>query len=194
MEMRKRKLNDVSVMYSCGDVVHDLRSNDGNSEASSIEPASSAEGRCVGDLVTLIVAAESLPGVAGTVANGSVDVASAAGCTMTGENGNSNHGTAAKNVEDQAEESEEGLAAKAAGEYNCGDGVEDSRTGHTLYRLLPAGNGDIAVSLNREEVGVDSKNDSSTAELKSVECCCDELQRSAAESHCVDVGVGQGRR
>lgn len=191
MEMRNRKLEVVRLMGAYVDLMDDLRSNDGNGETSSVEPASSAEGRCVGDLVALAVATKALPGVAGAVANGSVDVASAARRTVTSEDSDSDHGTAAKDVEDQAEESEEGLAAKAAGEDDSCDGVEDRGTGHALYCLLPARDGDIAVSLNRKEVGVDSQNDCSTAELKSVECCCDKLQRSAAESHCDGLGVDQ---
>lgn len=146
--MRKRKLDFVSVMYVGGEVVDNLRSNDSDGEASRVEPAGGAEGRCVCNLVTLIIATEALSGVAGPVANGSVDIAGAARCTIASENGNGDHSTAAENVKDQAEKGEEGLAAKAAGEDNCGDGIEDSRTGHALYGLLPTGNGDIAVSLN----------------------------------------------
>jgi len=166
-------------------------SNDSNSEASSVEPTSGAKGRRVGNLVALTIAPETLPGVAGAVADRGVYVASAARSTITGEDSNSDHGSAAKNVEDQAKEREEGLAAEAAGEDDCGDGVKNNCAGHALYGLLPAGNGDIAVSLDGEEVGVDSKNDCSTAELKSIKCCCDELQRSAAESHCDGLGVDQ---
>lgn len=99
-------------------------------------------------MIALTVAAEALAGVARTVANGCVDIARAARRTIAGEDSDSDHGTAAKNVEDQAEESKEGLAAKAAGEDDRSDGVEDSRAGHTLNSLLPARNRDIAVSLN----------------------------------------------
>lgn len=74
-------------------------SNDSDGETGSVEPASSAKGCSVGDLVSLTVAAKALPGVAGTVAKGSVDIAGAARCAIAGENGNSDHSTAAENVE-----------------------------------------------------------------------------------------------
>lgn len=112
----------------------DLRSNDGNSEASSVEPASSSQGGRIGDLVALTVAAEALPRIAGAVANGSIDVASTARCTIAGEDSNGDHGPAAENVEDQAQECKDCLAAKAAGEDDCGDGVENSSTRHAFYR------------------------------------------------------------
>lgn len=168
MERRKRKLEIISIMCDCGGVMDDLRSNDSDGETSSVEPASGTEGRSVGNLIALTVAAKALPGIAGAVTKGSVDVASAARCTIAGEDSDSDHGTTAENVEDQAEESEEGLAAKAAGEDDCGNGVKNGRTRQTLYGLLPARNGDITVSLNCEEVGVDSENDCSTAELQGV--------------------------
>ena len=111
-------------------------------------------------------------------------VAGAARCTITGEDCNSNHGTAAESVEDQTEEGKESLSAKAACEDNRADGVQDRRAGETLYGLLPARNGNIAVSLDGKEVGVDSKNDCSAAEFEGVQCRSNELQRSTAESHC----------
>ena len=180
----------VSKRYADNFVV-DLRSNNSHGEYGSVEPAHSAERGRVCDLVTLAVAAKALPRGTGAVAKRSFDVASAAGCTVAGEDGDSNHGTAAKSVEDQAKESEEGLAAQAAGEDNGEDGVEDCCTRKTLYGLLPARNSDIAVSLDGKEVGVDSKNDRSAAELQGIECRCDELQRSTAESHSEKLGVDQ---
>ena len=77
----------------------DLRSNDGDGETGSVQLASSTERCRIGDLVALAVAAKALFGVAGAVAEGSVDVASAAGGTITCQDSNSNHGTAAKSVE-----------------------------------------------------------------------------------------------
>lgn len=161
----------------------DLRSNDSNSEASSVESTDSAEGSSVCDLVTLTVAAKALPGGRSAIAKGSLDGASAARRSIASENSDCNHGTAAECVEDQANKGEEGLAAQAACEDHGADGVQDCGTRETFNSLLPARDGDIAVSLNGEEVGIDSKNDRSATELQSIESRRDELKSSTAKSH-----------
>lgn len=150
-------------------------SNDGNSETSGVQPASGAKRGGVGDLVTLAIAAKALLGVAGSVAKGSVDVAGTARRTIASEDGDSDHGTAAKDVEDQAKESEESLSTKAAGEDNGEDSVKNCSTGETSDGLLPSWDVDIAISLNCEEVGVDSKNDCSATELEGIKARRDEL-------------------
>lgn len=159
-------------------------SDDSDSETSSVQPASSTERRSICDLLALAVAAKALPGVGRSIADRSVDVAAAAVRAIAGENSNGDHCAAAEHVEDQAKQSEDGLSSKAASKENSADGVENSRTGQTLYGLLPAGNVDIAVSLDGKEVRVDSKDDCSTAELQGIECRSKELQRSSAERHC----------
>lgn len=78
----------------------DLRSNDGDGETGSVQLASSAERCRIGDLIALAVASKAFLGVAGAVAEGSIDIASAAGGTVTCQDSNSNHGTTAKGVED----------------------------------------------------------------------------------------------
>lgn len=140
-------------------------SDDGDSKAGSIQAAGSAERGSVCDLVALVGAAKALLGAGGSVTKRSVDISGAFRCTITGEDCNSNHGTAAENIEDQTKESKESLSAKAACENNSEDGVKDRRARETLYGLLPARNSNIAVSLDGKEVGVDSKDDSSAAEL-----------------------------
>lgn len=169
-------------------------SNDSDGEASSVELASGTERCRVGDLVTITVATKALLGIAGTIAEGSVDIASAAGSTIASEDCDSDHGTAAKDVEDQAEQSKECLSAQAAGEHDSEDGVENCSTGQTSDGLLPAWDRDIAISLDCEEVGVDSKDDRSAAKLEGIECRRDELQRSTAESHdeSLDVELRRG--
>jgi len=159
-------------------------SDDSDRKAGSVQAAGGAERGSICDLVALVGAAKALLGTGGSVTKRSVDVSGAARCTITGEDCNSNHGTAAESVEDQTEEGKESLSAKAACEDNRADGVQDRRAGETLYGLLPARNGNIAVSLDGKEVGVDSKNDCSAAEFKGIECRSNELQRSTAESHC----------
>lgn len=77
-----------------------LRSDDGDSETSSVQLACSTERCSVGNLVTLTVASEALLGIAGSVAKRSVDVASAAGSTIASEDRDSDHGTTTQNVED----------------------------------------------------------------------------------------------
>lgn len=167
----------------------DLRSDDGYCETGSVQPASGAKRCSIGDLIALAVTAETLPGVAGAVAKGSVDIASAAGCTIAGKNCDSNHGTAAKDIEDQAKESEESLSAKAASEDDGEDGVENGSARQTSDGLLPARNRDIAISLDREEVRVDSEDDRSAAKFEGIESRCEKSQRSSAESHCRGLGI-----
>lgn len=184
MERRKRNLGKISLVVLSIDVRVYLRSDDGDSKTGSVQAAGGAERGSICDLVALVGAAKALLGAGGSVTKRSVDVSGAARCTITGEDCNSNHGTAAESVEDQTEEGKESLSAKAACEDNRADGVQDRRAGETLYGLLPARNGNIAVSLDGKEVGVDSKNDCSAAEFEGVQCRSNELQRSTAESHC----------
>lgn len=169
-------------------------SNDSNSETSSVEPTDGTERGSVGDLITLTVTAKALTGRRGAIAKGSLNDASATGCSIAGENSDGDHSTAAKGVEDQAEESEEGLAAQAACKDDGEDGVQHSHTREALDGLLPAGNSDIAVSLDSKEVRVDSKNDCSAAKLKGVERRSNELQGSTTESHFERLNVDRRRR
>jgi len=73
--------------------------DDGDGEAGGVELAGRAERGGVGDLVALAVGAEALLGVGGSVAERCVDSARAAGCAVTGQDGDGDHGTAAKDVE-----------------------------------------------------------------------------------------------
>lgn len=146
MERRKRKL--VRLAQNCDEGREvDLRSDNSDSKTSRVQPASSAKRCRVGDLV-FAIATETLPRAGRAVTERSVDIASAAGSTIAGENSDSNHGTAAENVEDQSEESEEGFASKEASEDDSEDGVKNCSTRETGNGLLPAGNVDIAVGFN----------------------------------------------
>jgi hypothetical protein len=79
MERRKRKLGNVShVDLDILVWVVDLRSNDSNGKAGSVQAAGRSERGSVGNLVALIGAAKALLGAGGTVTKGSVDVSGAA--------------------------------------------------------------------------------------------------------------------
>lgn len=56
------------------------------------------------------------------------------------EDSDSYEAAAEKNIEDEAEESEEGDATKEAGKDDGEGSVDDSCSGHTLNRLLPCWN------------------------------------------------------
>jgi hypothetical protein len=167
----------------------DLRSDNGNSEAGSVELADGSKGSRVCDLVALVVAAETLLGTSRSITKRSLDVSAARGCTITGEDGDGNHGTTAEKIEDYSEKSEDLLSAEAACQQDSEDGVEDNGTRHALDGLLPAWDSDIAVGLNSQEVGVDSKDDSSAAECERIDECRAEPQDRAADSHCEGICV-----
>jgi hypothetical protein len=165
-------------------MVQDLRSNNGNSEAGSVELADGSERSRIGDLVSLTVAAETLLGRGGSVTKRSLNVSRARRCTIACEDSNSNHATAAKEIENYSEESKDLLSAEAACQQDSEDGVEDNGARNALDGLLPAWDCDIAVSLDSEEVAVDSKNDSSAAECERVDQGRAKAQDSTANSHC----------
>ena len=78
MERRKRNLGKVSLVVVKIDVLVDLRSDDGDSKAGSVQAAGSAERGSVCDLVALVGAAKALLGTGGSVTKRSVDVSGAA--------------------------------------------------------------------------------------------------------------------
>jgi len=143
-------------------------SDDGDSEAGSVEPTDGSEGSRVGVLVTLTTA-KALLGVLVSVAERGVNVAAARRGAVTGQDSNRDHGTAAEEVEDHSEHGEDGLSAEEAGQEDCKDGVEHHGAGQTLNGLLPSWDGDIAISLDGEEVAVYAENDPSAAELERIE-------------------------
>jgi hypothetical protein len=83
--------------------------DDGDGEAGSVELAGCAERRRVGNLVALTVGAEAFLGVGGTITKRSLDTTGAAGCAIAGKNGDGDHGAAAKDIKEYAEESEDFL-------------------------------------------------------------------------------------
>jgi len=70
--------------------------DDGDGHAGSVELADRAEGGSISDLVALAVGTKALLGAGRAVAEGSLDVALAAGCAVTGHDRNGDHGTAAE--------------------------------------------------------------------------------------------------
>lgn len=146
----------------------DLRSENGDGEAGSVELADGAEGGRVGVLVALIVAAKALLGVLVSVTERRLDVTGARRGTITGHDSDGNHGTAAEEVEDHCEHGEDGLSTEEAGQQDCKDGVENHSAGETLNGLLPSRDSDVAISLDREEVAVNAENDPSAAEFERI--------------------------
>lgn len=158
-------------------------SDDSDSKASSVQSTDGAEAGRIGDLVTLSVAAESLPRVCWSVAERSTDIARAAAGTVAGENGDCDHGTTAEDIEEYAQQGEDGLSTNEAGQEDSEYGIQNDTTRQAGDGLLPNGDGYIAVSLNGKEVAVDAKNDTSAAKLEGVEGCRAKLQRSTTKGH-----------
>jgi hypothetical protein len=174
--------------------------DDGDGKAGSIESASGAQRGSVGDLVALAIRTKGFLGIRRAVANRSLYIARAAGSSITGHDGNCNHGTAAEEVEEYAKNSEDGLSngqrtmsnsgilisylsTEAACQQDSQDGVENDGARETSDGLLPCCNESISVSLYREEVTVDSEYDGSAAELEGIEGCGAKLQCSTTEAH-----------
>lgn len=175
--------------------------DDGDGHASGVELADRAEGGSVGDLVALAVGTKALLGAGRAVAEGSLDVALAAGCSITGHDSNGDHSTAAKEVEEYAKESKDflynelvwlpslmsnccsHLSAEAACQQDSEDGVQDNGTGKTSDGLLPGRNACITISLYGEKVAVDAQNNRRAAKLEHIQRSRAELECSTTETH-----------
>jgi len=115
--------------------------DDGDGEAGGVELADRAEGCGVGDLVAAAVGTEAFLGVGGAVTERCLHAAGARGCAIAGQDGDGDHGTAAEDVEEYAEEGKDFLvmalvcvviyivkglsylSAKEACQQDCEDGV-----------------------------------------------------------------------
>lgn len=75
---------------------------------------------------------------------------------MSGQYGNSNHSSDEADIKNQAEECEKGDTTKTAGQNYCENGVEHGSTGKTFNSLVIAGNVQVAISENGQEVRVNS--------------------------------------
>jgi len=157
--------------------------NNRDSEAGGVELADRAEGSRVGDLVTLAVGSKALLGVLRTITKGSLDVARAAGSTITGHDSDGNHGTAAKNIEEYAENGKDCLSTKAASQQDSEDAVQDDGSRETSDGLLPNRNVGITVGLDCEEVAVDAEYNGGAAELERIQRSRAKLQCSTTETH-----------
>ena len=82
---------------------------DGDSEAGSVETTRCAKRRGIGNLPTLAVAAKALSGARRSVAERTAYVARAFVGAIAGEDDNRDHGTAAEEVEEYCEQSENSL-------------------------------------------------------------------------------------
>ena len=177
--------------------------NNRDSEAGGVELADRAEGSRVGDLVTLAVGSKALLGVLRTITKGSLDVARAAGSTITGHDSDGNHGTAAKNIEEYAENGKDCLSydqhvvldkawessylsTKAASQQDSEDAVQDDGSRETSDGLLPNRNVGITVGLDCEEVAVDAEYNGGAAELERIQRSRAKLQCSTTETHGCD--------
>lgn len=103
-----------------------LRSDDGDGKASRVQTTGGSQADRIGDLTTLAVAVETLLCARGTVSERSVDKTRAAVRTITGEDSNGDHGATAEDIEEHAEQGEDGLAAEEACQEHGEDGVEDN--------------------------------------------------------------------
>jgi hypothetical protein len=164
-----------------GDVM-DLRSDDGDGEARSVEAADGTQRSRVRVLIAR--AAKAVLGGGVSRAKRCVDVTGALGRAVAGEDCDGDHGAAAQEVHDDGEESEKALASEEAREQDSEDAVQHNRARHALNRLLPSWNGLVAIGLHGEEVTVDTEDDASAAELERVEEGRANAQGSAADSHC----------
>jgi len=157
--------------------------DDGDSHAGGVELADGAEGSSVGDLVALAVGTKALLGTGRAVAEGSLDVALAAGSTVTCHDCNGDHGTAAEKVEEDAEEGKDFFSAEAACQQDSENGVQDNGTGQTRDGLLPGRNACIAISLYSEKVAVDAQYNGRAAKLECIQGSRAKLECSTAETH-----------
>ena len=175
--------------------------DDSDGHAGGVQLADCAEGGSIGDLVALAVGTKALLGAGRAVAEGSLDVALAAGCTVTSHNCDSDHGTTAEEVEEYAKESKDFLynelawfpsfmsnccshfSAEAACQQDSEDGVQDNGTGKTSDGLLPGRNACITISLYGKKVAVDAQNNRRTAKLERIQRSRAKLECSTAETH-----------
>lgn len=168
----------------------DLRSGDGNSETGGVQTACSAQRDGICDLVALAFTAEALLSSVRTVSKRSHYTAAAVVCTVPRKHSDGDEGAGEEDVEDDAEECEEHLAAKEAGEQDREDGVQDSGSREALDGLGPIVDGRITVGEDRQEVTVDAEDDSSAAEFEGIEEGLYGLEGRPAESHGDDWCVG----
>lgn len=85
--------------------------NDSDGKAGSVELANGTKRGRVGNLVAAAVGTKSLFGPSRTIAKRSLDISRAFGGTVTSQDGNGNHGTAAEDVEEYAKNSEDCLSS-----------------------------------------------------------------------------------
>lgn len=83
--------------------------DDGDGKAGGVELADRAKRGGVGDLVAAAVGTEAFLGVGGSVTERCLNAAGALGCAVAGQDGDGDHGAAAEDVEEYAEESKDFL-------------------------------------------------------------------------------------
>lgn len=116
-------------------------------------------------------------------AEGSVDDAFACVGAMAGVVRDGCKASDEANVEDDGDESEESDAAQEERQEDAEDEVQAGGARHALNGLLPCWNVDVLVGQNREEVAVDTKDDSSAGELEETQASLAETEESTAECH-----------
>lgn len=152
----------------------DEGANDRNNECSLVESA----GKTVVGLVGKVRAVESIAALVGlAAAKRGVERLTAVTLvrTVTGENGHRDEGTHEEKIKEYAQEREDSLASKEAGQQNSEESVKHGSAGHTLNGLLPCWNVSVAISKDREEIAENAENDSAAAECDRVE---ESLQRT----------------
>jgi len=135
-------------------------SNDGYCEADLVELACETNAGGVRNIIasanTKAVPAKGMA-VGISASKGGVNrVSSALLSSGARQDGDGDKSGCEEEVHNNGDECEEGLASETAREDDGEDGVYDTDTRHAFNSLLPLWNGDAAVGLDGEEVGVDS--------------------------------------
>ena len=89
--------------------------------------------------------------------------------SITGQDGNCNHGSTEANIKDDGYESNEGYPTQKAGKENCKGGVDDSSARYALDSFLPSWNMSIMSGKVGKIPGENPKDESRDEKLESVE-------------------------
>lgn len=126
---------------------------------------------------------EALLGTTLAIAQRCFDETAAAVCAVSGQDGNGYESATEEQVQDNSQQSKQGLAAEKAGQENGKDGVQDSSARHALNCLDPCVDSQVAVRKRGEKVRVDAENDAGATKLDGIEDGLEELQGCTAKGH-----------
>lgn len=147
--------------------------DDRDSKDRGVQSAGKTEMDGVSDVLaaarTESIGAVSRARVRRTIAEGSVDIALAAAGAASSQNSHCDETTDHADINDNGDESKEADTTETASQEDRADGVDDRNARNALNGLFPFCNRRIAVSEDREEVGVDSEDDACATEGEKVE-------------------------